>query len=155
MKKAWIVACALAFASVAGFPQAPSNAPVNLAAVLGYSAPPANCAIPQSATSFAAATSQVQQEKATCTARCDPAASVSCTAATCQGVNRNCYTGERGHVTCNGVTKYCRDACSDNPSCDDCWATGNCGACCLCDGYTTMQCLQICGPGGTGGGWGF
>jgi hypothetical protein len=50
----------------------------------------------------------------TVTASCG-GTSISCSSNTssssCSGADRNCTAGERGHVTCNGVTTWCPTAC--------------------------------------------
>jgi hypothetical protein len=61
--------------------------------------------------------------------------SVSCSSDTssvsCSGINRNCAAGERGRVTCNGVTTWC-PLCPPPPS--------NCQT-------LLAQCVNSC-PGG-------
>ena len=57
-------------------------------------------------------------EKALCHAAANCASgTVSCdgnnSTASCTGVDRNCAAGERGHVTCDGVTTWCPTTCTD------------------------------------------
>ena len=80
------------------------------------------------------------------TAACDSGVTVSCTGRyNCAAVDRNCSIAERGHVTCDGVTTYCPTACgADGSSCDECAATGDCFACCRCDGGTSIACSRLC-----------
>lgn len=63
--------------------------------------------------------------------------------ANCSGVDQNCGWGQRGYVTCNGVTTYCPDDCDP---CPDGWCDGAsyCAwACHPCPyNYTCMQ--QYC-----------
>lgn len=55
--------------------------------------------------------------KALCSAAasCNDGTLVSCTGnnstTSCVGADRNCSVGERGHVTCDGVTKWCATPC--------------------------------------------
>jgi hypothetical protein len=70
---------------------------------------------------------------------------VSCSGVTaCTAVDRDCSTGERGRVTCDGITTFCPTACSCSPCCQ-CEATGDCFSCCRCDGGTIASCAQMCG----------
>ena len=163
MKKTWIVACSLLFAALAGFaetptqPQAPALAPLTpqaLAAILGEPAPNVGgCAARQNAVFRASVQRQQIGEKALCnaTASCG-AYSISCSsnvsASSCSAVDRNCSAGERGHVTCDGVTTECDCPCGGTvreQQCCTCDVTGDCFACCRCDGGT--RCAFQCGGG--------
>ncbi len=70
----------------------------------------------------------------TATAACD-VGSVSCSgnnsSTSCTAVDRNCAVGERGHVTCDGVTTSCANACPP-PACD-------CAS-------LRSECVQDCAP---------
>jgi hypothetical protein len=165
MKNTWIVASALLFVSAAAFAEpAPSPPPLSsaaLAVILGQ--PAGACAPRQNAavrpSGLAAVFAVNRQEaasmtKSVCsaTASCGSGASpVTCSTdvsgATCSGVDRNCATGERGHVTCNNTTTYCAGTCY----CEQCAATGDCVACCICNGEgTTLKCNQCCSCDATG-----
>jgi hypothetical protein len=82
--------------------------------------------------------------KATCMALCDSDPSVSCTGTTCSAVDRNCSTGTRGNVICDGVKTKCPTPCPPPPppSCDDLAAlcASTCGLCPIqsfnCDPYS-------------------
>lgn len=45
--------------------------------------------------------------QAVCTADCGALSDVSCSATSCYAVNRDCGSGQRGYVECNGVRTYC------------------------------------------------
>jgi hypothetical protein len=60
-----------------------------------------------------ASTEDVPALESLCTADCGEHADVSCEAASCSAVNRNCSAGEQGYVVCNGVYTYC-------PGCPGC-----------------------------------
>jgi hypothetical protein len=145
MRKAFIIACTMLFISTLGFAQTPSATPLSseaLAAILG------DCAPAQSDVVLAAKRPQNGQYKALCFALavCD-GTTVSCygwnSTTSCSAYDRNCAIGERGHVTCDGVTTYCPTVCSQ---CDICNATGDCFACCRCDGGGPLACRRECEP---------
>lgn len=150
MKRACIVASALLLLSLAAF-ASPAPSPValsdeELAAILSGS-PLGNGAC---STSKPAARFDGLTPKATCTVQC-PSGSVTCTAGSCVGVNRNCDSAlEPGHVTCNGVTTNCTPACCSTgtliqKACCRCAATGGCFDCCRCDGGGPGPCAIACG----------
>jgi hypothetical protein len=56
-------------------------------------------------------------------------------------VNASCPS-EPGHVTCDGQTISC-PACCTGPCCK-CDQTGDCRACCRCDGGSILQCAELC-----------
>ncbi|HYO14197.1 MAG TPA: hypothetical protein VE685_13460 [Thermoanaerobaculia bacterium] len=149
-KKAWIVACLLALASAAGFARTPSETPVNIAAILSQPAFSGACPSPQSEVLFAAARIGTGLEKATCEAHCGTDPAVSCSGTTCTGADRSC-PGERGHVSCttNNVTTTvnCLSPCPISGNCQTCNDTGDCFACCRCDGGTLRQCSEACNGG--------
>jgi hypothetical protein len=64
-----------------------------------------------------AAHSSLGAAKALCSAAasCNDGTLVNCTGnnstTSCSGADRNCSVGERGHVTCDGVTKWCATPC--------------------------------------------
>lgn len=148
MKKAWIVASALVFVSVAGFAQVPSQAPLTseaLAAILGSPAATGACATQQSGMLFAAKGAGNGPVKAACTATaaCETG-TVSCSGtSSCTALDRNCASGVRGQVTCNGVTTLCPTVCGCNFCCQ-CAQTGDCFACCRCEGYPYIVCSRSC-----------
>ena len=154
MRKAILVCiCILASGSAAGFAQAPSEAPFNLAAILNQPtlSPVISsaCATPGSQVLFAAKKPDPpgpgQQSACNATASCGDDGSVSCSGnSTCITVDRSC-PGEQGHVTCDGVTTWCPvcEPCS-GAFCCACQNTGACFACCRCDGGTAVQCANEC-----------
>ena len=147
MKAAWILACTLLFVSVAGFAQAPSDAPLSpevIAAILGEPGAAGSCAGPQRNVRLAAGGGGVGL-MAFCSAYCVPPNSVSCNGSACSGADRNCGAGEQGHVTCDGTTYWCSPVCPGPAgNCEACAQTGGCVDCCRCEGGTTMQCNNCC-----------
>ncbi|HEX4965303.1 MAG TPA: hypothetical protein VF173_31125 [Thermoanaerobaculia bacterium] len=158
MKKAWVFAAVLLFVSVAGFAQTPSKAPLSsevLAAILGQ--PAGSCGTQQNELVFAAKRPK-GWEKSLCnaTANCSPG-TVSCggnnSVTSCSAADRNCAVGERGHVTCDGVTTWCPTTCPAPCStgtviqraCCQCDLTGDCFNCCRCDGGSGPHCALQCG----------
>jgi hypothetical protein len=147
MKNAWIVACTLLFVSVTGFAQARSAAPLEsaaLAVILDQPVVTGSCATQQSGVLFAAKHPGRGLEKSICsaTAQCLPG-TVSCSGnSTCSAVDRNCSIGERGHVTCDGVTTSCPVCCAT--VCCQCDQTNDCMACCRCGGGTVRRCSEEC-----------
>lgn len=147
MKKVWIIACALLLVSVASFAEAPTPLSAEaLAAILGE---PAGGCDPQPQQAQVGLTANrpaaLGLEKALCTATtiCDGGVVISCqgnnSTTSCTAVDRNCASGQRGRVTCDGVTTICPTACDP---CIECDATGDCMACCRCDGGG--GCLREC-----------
>ncbi|HEY9422116.1 MAG TPA: hypothetical protein VIW92_11935, partial [Thermoanaerobaculia bacterium] len=140
--------CTLLVVSVAGFAETPSPAPLTseaLAAILGE---PAGSCDPQPGQALAVAKRPaLGMEKALCTATayCHNGTTVSCqgnnSTTSCTAVDSNCANGQRGYVTCDGVTTYCV-ACDP---CTQCNATGDCVACCRCAGQTgcVRKCVEI------------
>jgi hypothetical protein len=114
MQRAVVLACCLTLVATAGIAQMPSHAPVDMAAILGLSEGALPSSMPQNEPLFAASR-RTGMEKATCTANCSPDPYVTCSTAnptsSCVAADRNCAAGERGHVTCDGVTKSCATAC--------------------------------------------
>jgi hypothetical protein len=147
MKKAVLVACTVICVAASGFAATPSPVPLTgeaLATILGEPADAGSCATSLSAAVFVAHRPGIAGEKALCTATAQCASgTVSCSSNTsttsCSSADRNCSIAERGHVTCNGVTTNCPTACSQ---CDICNATGDCFACCRCDGL--FGCARMC-----------
>jgi len=74
--------------------------------------------------------------KATCTASCGTGTPVSCSvqSGTCSSVNRNCSTGQRGHVLCGQYGIQCAQAC---PVVINCSGNGVCNSIC---GNTDPDC---------------
>jgi hypothetical protein len=159
MKKACIIiVCTMAFVSAAAFAQTPSVAPLTgeaLAVILGEPAVTASCPSPgpspQSEVLFAARRPAVPKA-CSATANCTPGTTVSCTytgtGGTCTAVDRNCSVNQRGYVSCNGVVTNCPTTCQSCnlicQACNQCDQTGDCFACCRCDGGTISQCSQQC-----------
>jgi len=160
MKKASFLGCVLLFVSIAGFGQTQSQAPLSreaLAAILGLPAP-SSCAVRPSAQRQAAKHPAAVTGKSLCdaTAICDTG-SVSCSSnasvSNCSSADRSCDAGERGHVTCDGVTTWCPNACPPpcqgltgiDRQCCICDTTNDCIACCRCDGGTLGSCSRQCG----------
>jgi hypothetical protein len=145
MRKIWFVACAFLFISTGLFAQ--SMAPLTreaLAAILSPAAGSGPCGNQQGEVLFAARRpSTGPKSLCTATAQCE-SGTVSCQGnSSCTAVDRNCSTGERGHVTCDGNTTNCSTACS---SCDICAATGDCFQCCRCEGNSGPWCVRECSP---------
>jgi hypothetical protein len=152
MRKVCILACTMFLIAAAGFSQTPSVAPLTneaLAAILGPAAVHGSCTLPQNEALFAANRPRTGLAK-TCsaTATCGADPSVSCSyggsGGTCSFANRNC-PNEQGHVTCNGVTTWCPTTCPPSVWCQQCDATGDCFACCRCDGGGAGHCAFVCG----------
>lgn len=156
MKKTWIVACALLLVTVAGFAEAPSPAPLTgaaLAVILGEPAATGSCAPQETGVLFAAKGPRLGMAKALCdaTANCGSGVTRFCedntSPANCTSVDSNCSIGQRGYVSCNGVTTFCPVCpCDGTPACCRCDQTGDCMSCCRCGGGTFSQCNQECNP---------
>ena len=167
MKKTLIVTCFLLFAALAGFSETPSPSqvpapapltPQVLAAILGEPAPTAgDCGAQQQAVLLAANRANRQPavaEKALCTATASCGAySISCSSNvsvnSCSSADRNCSAGQRGFVTCNGVTTQCDCPCGgtiQQQQCCTCDTTGDCFACCRCGGGGPAACIRACEP---------
>lgn len=71
---------------------------------------------------------------------------VSCSGTSnCLAVDRDCSTGQRGSVTCDGVTTACPATCSCGSSvCCQCDSAGDCFSCCRCSGGSGPLCIQAC-----------
>lgn len=140
MKKAWLVACALALTSSICFAQTPSDTPVDIAAILSPAAVTGSCDTLQTEMVFAAAALDV-----TCTTSCGLHGSMSCPTGTssCSAVNRDCPN--RGSITCDDVTTQC-PPCTIEDSCFECTQSGgaDCFSCCRCNGGTFIQCATNC-----------
>lgn len=159
MKKVWFLICTLAFIPVAGFTQTPDVAPLPSEALAAILSPPAattsaSCPTSQGKVLFAAAEGGGESTMSACTATANCASgTVYCEGnSSCDTYDRDCTNGERGHVTCDGVTTWCPTACSCPPSpppnicanCNTCAQTGDCFACCICNGYGLYWCGQTC-----------
>lgn len=105
MKGTYLFTCFLSFVAATGFAQAPEPGSAVLARV---STPTANsCSLPEGEAVLEALQRIGQEKDTTCTVTCGTYPQVTCTVSgTCTGVERSC-PGERGHITCNGVTTYC------------------------------------------------
>lgn len=157
MKKAWILAFALIFVSVAGYaaPPSPALSAAALAQILGQPAADGACGLPQNAVALAAKPAKPNRpnlEKALCTATaqcetgtvyCD--SNVSTTS--CAAYDRNCPS-ERGRVVCAGVTTWCPTTCPATcttgtirqRACCRCAQTENCWDCDFCaNGFHTVH----------------
>jgi len=155
MKKSWILACVLLFATVAAFAQTPSRPPLSreaLAAILGQPVAGSCATQPADIRQVAKRPGALPEKSTLCTATatCQFGNSVSCSssvnAANCTAVNANCNT-EPGHVTCDGQTTSCPACCSGTPrqvSCCKCEQTGDCFACCFCGGGGPVACSREC-----------
>ena len=161
MKNVRILVCALAFVSAAGFAQAPSMAPLSnevLAAILSPLAATGSTFCPTTSQGkvLFAATEQGGGEStmSACSATANCASgygTVYCEGNTsCTAYDRSC-PGEQGHVTCDGVTTWCPTVacpCSGGPiqcnNCNTCNQTGDCFACCVCNGGSLYWCSQVC-----------
>ncbi len=150
MRNRWIVACTLLFVSVAASAQTPSQVPLTsqvLAAILGESVATGSCATLKTGTP--APVERVdygQQSVCTAEASCGGDPPLSCSGnSTCSTVDRNCDIGQRGSVTCDGVTTYCPLCpCDDTPVCCRCDRYGDCMSCCRCAGGTFSSCYAEC-----------
>lgn len=164
MKKTWILTCSLLFAALAGFSETPGPsqipapaplAPEVLATILGEPTPTAeDCGAQQRNAVLLAANRQPSvRGKALCTATASCGAySISCSSnvsvTSCSSADRNCSVGQRGFVTCNGVTTQCDCPCggtTQQQQCCTCDTTGDCIACCRCAGGTgcVRQCIEF------------
>jgi hypothetical protein len=157
MKQASILACALLFASVATFAQAPPSQPLltqeALAAILGQPAA-GSCGAQPNGVRQAARRPAILTEKALCTATAScqyGIGTVSCSSnvnkANCMAVNAVCTINndEPGHVTCDGHTTSCHPCCHDSVECCMCELAGDCFNCCRCDGGSKANCALQCG----------
>ncbi|HEV8578016.1 MAG TPA: hypothetical protein VGX68_02945 [Thermoanaerobaculia bacterium] len=157
MKRVWIAAAVLIFlAAAAGFSQtpAPSAAPLSaqaLAAILGQPTGAA-CSKPQENVVFAARRQGNFFKTCSATATCNDTSGtpVSCNyggaGGTCTFQNQDCANGIQGFVNCQGAVTNCPVCpCDDRPVCCTCDRTGDCFACCRCDGGTLGQCAEACG----------
>lgn len=155
MKRAWFAAGILIFVSVAaGVAQtpAPSVAPLSAAALAAILNEPVDsaCPKPQEEVVFAARKpSFLKVCSATATCNDTSGVNVSCnftgSGGSCSFQNQNCDVGIRGHVNCNGAVTNCPQCPCGTPNCCNCLQTGDCFACCRCDGGTIGQCAQACG----------
>lgn len=144
MKRTWILAVALVLVAAAGSAQTPAPLPGEaLAAILGPAGGGA-CATPPDEVRLAA-NRPGTDPKSACSAYadCGPYGSVSCNGNnSCSAQDRNCAVPAAGKVTCDGVTTWCPGGCTN---CDICDATGDCIACCQCQGYAYWICVRgIC-----------
>jgi len=151
MTKVWIVACTLLLVSVAGLAHTPPPLTAEaLDAILGQpngSCNPRQTPPPQSQMVLAANHPVRGLAKALCSASASCGTStISCqgnnSTTSCTATDRNCSVGQRGFVTCDGVTTYCTTCPID--WCKECSATGDCFACCRCNNGT--GCLRQCNP---------
>lgn len=148
MKSARILGYALLLVVFAGSARASSQAPLtraDLATILGQPAVAGSCATQQDRV-LLTAKPPVSQPLSLCTATAHCATgTVSCSSnsstTACSAADRDCSIGERGHVTCDGVTTVCPTVCS---FCDECNLTGDCFACCRCGGGRGPACTLQC-----------
>lgn len=115
-----------------------------LVAELTQSNAPESCPAPQGALFLATSKEEPVLNKALCSATANCASgTVSCngnnSATSCAAYDRNCATGEQGHVTCDGVTTWCPTvACGCTTgtirqrACCRCAQTEDCWDCYLC-----------------------
>jgi hypothetical protein len=127
----------------------PSDVAVHLAAIFAHPAGAGACAGDGAGTLHLAIGGP--GAKIVCTADCNPYTDVTCSGSgMCTAVDRNCAAGQRGYVTCNGVTTPC-----PGPECEDscegligpcygCCATDDCFACCKCGGGSGHSCAEAC-----------
>ncbi|HEV8578013.1 MAG TPA: hypothetical protein VGX68_02930 [Thermoanaerobaculia bacterium] len=157
MKRVWFAAVVLAFlATAAGFSQtpAPSVVPLSaeaLAAILGQPAGTA-CSRPQENAVFAARRQGNFFKACSATATCNDTSgtNISCnfggSGGTCTFQNQDCANGIQGFVNCNGTVTNCPACpCNLRPICCVCESSGDCFACCRCDGGTAGECAEACG----------
>jgi hypothetical protein len=151
MKKAVILACTLAFVSAVCLAQTPSVAPLStqtLAMILGQPAATGSCPVPQGEALFAARRPALPKS-CSATVTCWDGPVISCTytgtGGTCTATPSNCDAGIRGSVNCNGAVTSCTQCACGSPNCCQCDATGDCFACCRCDGGSAGHCALMCG----------
>jgi hypothetical protein len=151
MRKAWIFACAALFLAAAAVAETPSVAPLTneaLAAILGQTAVGSSCATQTDGTLVALELSRPGLQMSACTAIAACASgTVSCSGnSSCSAIDSNCDAGQRGKVTCDGVTTLCPLCpCDDTPVCCRCERDpGDCKACCRCAGGTFFECDEAC-----------
>ena|ERR671914_417090 len=151
MKKAAILACTLAFVSAVCAAQTPSVAPLTdeaLAMILSEPGATGACPTPQGEMVFAAKPTAAPKS---CSAQvtCWDGSVKSCNftgaGGNCTATPSNCDAFVDGNVNCNGSVTSCPTCpCDDRPICCTCFRTGDCFACCRCDGGTIGQCAQVC-----------
>jgi hypothetical protein len=145
MKKVVVVACTLLLLPMAGYVLMASEAPLSneaIAAILGQPGTASSCAAPPSRVNLAAKNPGGGEigAMAFCSADCVPPNSVSCSGSVCQAWDRNCSTGEHGHVTCDSNTYWCSPTCPNPSDCDQCAQSGDIYSCCRCEGGSVMCC---------------
>jgi hypothetical protein len=156
MKRVWVVAAILSFISVtAGFAQAPapSVAPLSAEALAAILGPPADTACPEPQESVVLP-DQRQGVYKTCSASatCNDTSGVpvSCSfggaGGSCTFTNQNCAAGIRGSVNCQGSVTQCPVCPCGSTQCCICASTGDCFACCRCDGGGPVFCRNQCEP---------
>src|ERR1044071_852302 len=155
MKRVWIVGAILSLLPVAaGFSQgpAPGAAPAGaeaLAAILGQPTGAA-CLEPQGSLDLPGQHPGVYRTcSATATCNDTSHSNISCNyggaAGVCSFQNQNCAAGVQGQVNCNGTITRCPTCPCGTPNCCICQNSGDCFACCKCDGGTFSQCTAQCG----------
>jgi hypothetical protein len=158
MKTAMISAGILLLVSVVGHAQTPNPTPLTpeaLATILGAPATCGASAVKPSTALFVANRPRIGLEKSLCSATANCATgTVSCqgnnSTTSCSGFDRNCSLGERGHVTCDGITTSCPTACTVSDCtgiqkfCCLCAEMDDCYNCCRCSGGGPGQCAARC-----------
>jgi hypothetical protein len=141
MTRARVLAYALALFGLAGLAATPGTAAQPVLFV-EQGSPAGLCAAPETIAAGVGGPGQLSSCNAT--AECFPG-TVSCSGnSTCSAFDRNCTAGERGHVTCDGVTTWCPQTCGGFDWCPACNETGDCFACCRCAGGSPAACLNAC-----------
>lgn len=154
MRKAWIFACAALFLATTAVAETPSVAPLTNEALAAILAQPAvssgSCATGAGEADRALFALELprpglQMSACTATAAC-VSGTVSCSGnSSCSAVDSNCNIGQRGQVTCDGVTTLCPLCpCDDTPVCCRCERYGDCMSCCRCGGGTFSSCNAEC-----------
>jgi hypothetical protein len=141
MRKTWIATLALLFASVSGFAQTPSPAPLPaqaLARILAQPAVTGSCATKSSGVLLAAKPVLGEKSSCTATAACETG-TVTCNGnSSCTAVDRDCPF-ERGYVTCDGTTTVvcptpcCNTGTPRQRACCRCSVTSDCWDCAFCE----------------------
>jgi hypothetical protein len=152
MRKASIFACAalcLAVVALAGTAGAAPLSNEELTAILAQPTDgDGSCATRTEGALFALELPRPGLQRSACTAVANCASgTVSCSGnSSCTAVDSNCDIGQRGQVTCDGVTTLCPLCpCDDTPVCCRCERDpGDCKACCRCAGGTFFECDEAC-----------
>ena len=154
MKKAVILACALAFISAVGSALTPSAASLTdetLAMILGNSGATGSCPTPWADQNEVVLAARRLGMAKSCSAQitCWDGSSLSCSnpgSGTCASTQSNCSSGVRGSINCGSII-FCPPCPCGSMFCCQCESTGDCVSCCHCSGFSLRQCTQSCSGG--------